>query len=674
MEDKTISPAVLAGAPVNSFYGARVAEFMAEDPRAVVGALTTRAALEYRGNQPEQARAWQREVELLSRAFNVLTGSGEWGLLLEYSLRRLGRRPDAVILAPGVIIVVEFKIGAERHAAHYVQQAEDYALCIRDFHDGSGRFVLVPIVCAELAPAVIATQPSVVEAVASPILANAHDLPDALRMAVSTGTREAETVSWRAFDSGPYNPTPTIVDAARAVYAGHSVAEIGRSDADGMALQRAAERLRHWVLEARRSGEHIVCLVSGTPGAGKSLLGLNLVLADGAGRVAGEPAVMLTGNRPLVQVLRGALIADSRARGDNGGASRAVEGALQTLLGYLRQHAEESSGTPPEHVLVFDEAQRAWDEETGQKLLQRRRSEPELFLEILHRLPWACLVCLVGEGQEINRGEGGMALWGEALAVEDRAARRWRVVGSPLASATGISMQLDASLHLANGVRAYRNPRFGEWVEALLAGNIEGARRLSRHMSNPAAQITRDVKMLKEWLRLRQRGGRRGGLVVSSGATRLVAEGVPAPPMSNDLKVIENWFLKSRPDFRGSDSLEVPLSEFGCQGLELDYVGLCWGGDLIWLAESAKWMPRQMRAPSWQAVRRPESARYRINAYRVLLTRAREGTCIYVPRGAADDPTRSPAELDGIAGALLQAGCIDVAESEGRADVRLLDG
>jgi hypothetical protein len=313
VETRTTRSAVTSTTPVNSFYGARVAEFMSDDPNNVVGVLATRASLEYRGNQPEQARSWRDQVKLLRRAFSEVKGSGEWGLLLEYSLRRLGRRPDAVILAPGVIIVVEFKMSAEKHAAHHVQQVEDYALCIRDFHAYSRGCVIAPIVCAEHAPRVVPARPSVIEAVASVILTNAHDLPEALQLAASLGASNAASVCWRDFDSGAYNPTPTIVDAARAVYAGHSVKEIGRSDADGMALQCAAERLRHWVLEARRNGQHIICLVSGTPGAGKSLLWLNLVLADGAGRVAGEPAVMLTGNRPLVQVLRGALVADSRA-------------------------------------------------------------------------------------------------------------------------------------------------------------------------------------------------------------------------------------------------------------------------------------------------------------------------------------------------------------------------
>lgn len=175
-----------------------------------------------------------------------------------------------------------------------------------------------------------------------------------------------------------------------------------------------------------------------------------------------------------------------------------------------------------------------------------------------------------------------MALWREALEVEARAGRRWCVVGSPMASANETSIEPDPALHLASGVRAYRNPSFGDWVESLLDGKIENAEHLSREMPSPPATLTRNLHSLKAWLRVRQRGHRRSGLVVSSGATRLVAEGIPPAPISNDLKFIENWFLRSWPDFRGSDSLEVPLSEFGCQGLELDYIGLCWGGYLIW--------------------------------------------------------------------------------------------
>jgi hypothetical protein len=647
------------GAPAHAFYGARVSEFLTQAPETVVGLLTTRAALEFRGGEREQARAWQGEVRLLRQALISVPGSDVWGLVLEYSFRRLGVRPDAVLLAPGVIIVLEFKMGAVEYRSTDYRQVENYALCIRDFHASSRGCCIAPIVCAENAPDVILSPLTVTDGVSPVVATNGRGLAEALRVAAALGASSQPRISWREFEGAAYNPTPTIVEAAREIYRGQSVAEIGRSDADGVALQRTAEQLRKWVLEARERREHIVCLVTGTPGAGKSLLGLNLVLADGAGRVAGEPAAMLTGNRPLVHVLKGALAVDAANRTDDPGVRRALDGALQTLLGYLKQHAPENAPSPPENIVVFDEAQRAWNEETGQKLLNRRRSEPELFLEILHRLPWSCLVCLVGPGQEINRGEGGMALWGAALNREANAGRPWRVLAAASdALGDSVAVETDPALNLSGAVRAYRNARYDQWVDALLSAELGRAAELAGSMAIPPAFVTRDICELRAWLRARTRGGRRPGLIVSSGAVRLIADGIPPPPMSADLKEIENWFLRSSPDFRGSDSLERPLSEFGCQGLELDYVGLCWGGDLIWSPRTAKWVPRTMRSPTWRLINRPEKAQYRLNAYRVLLTRAREGVCIYVPLGEESDRTRAPSEFDAIASALVGAGCV----------------
>jgi Uncharacterized conserved protein (DUF2075) len=649
-----------AHAATNAFYGASVSEFVTQAPEAVVGILTTRASLEFRVNEREQTRAWQSQVLLLRAALDQVAGSESWGLVLEYSLRRLSVRPDAVLLASGVIIVLEFKMGAAEYRSEDARQVENYALCIRDFHAAARGFAIVPIVCAENAPSATLSEPEITDGVGAVMVTNGVGLAEALRAAASVvATGGAPSLTWRSFDVGGYSPTPTIVEAARAAYQGHSVAEIGRADADGAALQRAADRLRHWVLAARERRAHIACLLTGTPGSGKSLLGLNLVLAEGAGRVAGEPAVMLTGNRPLVHVLKRALATDAASRGDNTEARRALDGSLQTLLGYLKEHAPEEAPPPPESVVVFDEAQRAWDEETGQRLFQRRRSEPELFLEILHRLPWSCLVCLVGPGQEINRGEGGMRLWGAAFEREAAAGRFWRIVAASSESLScSLHLELDTALHLTGAIRAYRNARYDQWVDALLTAQIDRAATLARSMANPPAFVTRSTKHLKEWLRHRLRGGRRPGLLVSSGAVRLVADQVPPPPMSNDLKAIENWFLKSLPDYRGSDSLELPLSEFGCQGLELDYVGLCWGGDLIWSPAISRWIPRRMSAPNWHVIRNSARAQFRLNAYRVLLTRSREGICIYVPLGDADDRTRSPSEFHAVVEALVGAGCV----------------
>jgi hypothetical protein len=637
----------------------------------IVAELSRRTSLVHRGNEIQQIQAWERQLQILQEAMVRLGDrAAEWGLLLEYPLLRLGRRLDAVILAHSRIAVVEFKIGAGTYNACDMAQVEDYSLCLRDFHAASVGREIVPVLCAEMAPA----RPSqgrleFIEGVSSVLCANAFTLPAVLAAIVSNG--QATQFHWQDFDSAAYNPTPHIVDAAKAIYAGHAIRDIGRADASAEAIEIAASQLECISREANVLKRRKICFVTGTPGSGKTLLGLNLVFArpDAPGS---EPAALLSGNRPLVHVLQEALAEDASARhGSKQEARRRAQAALQNLLGYLKEHSGAGAKPPPEHVIVYDEAQRAWDEDTGRKLLGRPRSEPALFLEIMSRLPWACLVCLLGPGQEINRGEGGLALWGEALEETAQAGIEWDVHVSPLAvqgnpSLVGpglldnvtpgiLTVQEEPRLHLAAGVRAYRNELHGQWVEALLAGELDQAAEIASRCVEPPAIVTRDLPRLRTWLKALSRGTRRVGLLASSGAIRLVGEGIPSSPRSNELDLVAHWFLRPPEDYRSSNALETPLSEFVCQGLEIDYAGLCWGGDLIW--EDEGWIPRAMRAPKWQIIRNEDRRLYRMNAYRVLLTRARAGLIIWVPPGEADDPTRSPEEMERVSAALLAAGC-----------------
>jgi hypothetical protein len=312
-------------------------------------------------------------------------------------------------------------------------------------------------------------------------------------------------INWAEYDQSTYNPTPDIVTAARGIYAGHTVREIGRADASADALEATATELKRIANLSHSNGLHSICFVTGEPGSGKTLLGLDLVFSDDVGRVAGEPAALLSGNRPLVKVLQSAIALDMRARTGMKAkeAQRITEQGLQMLLGYLKDHSG-SNGAPPENVIVFDEAQRAWDAATGKKLLDRYASEPEIFLEIMGRLPWACLVCLVGPGQEINTGEGGLGLWGEAIA---RKRDIWTAFASDAAlhGAHGVSGLLDdvedgafevkrvSGLHLRTNLRAYRNADHGRWVEALLDSDIEKAAQISSSMPRCPAYITRDL-------------------------------------------------------------------------------------------------------------------------------------------------------------------------------------
>ncbi len=664
LEDR--SPTIAQG---RSFFASTIATFMGSDPQAILGQLSSRHVAFHASAEAEQLRAWEREIVLLRAAFTEVGSTAEdWWILLEVPLLRLGKRLDAVVLAPGVVGVVEFKIGASTYNSADRVQTERYAQSLRDFHEVSQSRLILPILCAELAP----PRPmdvSAFDGVADLVFANATTLGSALTLLARHGDATAEVLSGLSFDHSPYRPTPTIVEAAQALYAGHQIADIGRGDAADAELQAAAETLQSIVRQAEANRQKVICFITGAPGAGKTLLGLDLALKSRSGT---SPAALLSGNRPLVHVLTEALAIDSAARNSipKAKAKYQADAAIQNLLGYLKEHTD--GAVPPEHVIVFDEAQRAWDKEVGQELMNRPNSEPELFLEILDRLDWSCLVCLVGPGQEINRGEGGLPLWGEALAQAAASGRPWRIVAAPQAldggpdvagngmlsgvDGSGLEISREPSLHLANGIRAYRNPLQGRWVAALLASDIAGAKRLSDQMEIPPAFLTRDLEAAKAWLRQRRRGGRSVGMLTSSGAVRLVGDGVPPAPRSNELAPIGHWFLKPFTDFRSAGALEVPMSEFACQGLELDYIALCWGGDLVWV--NGQWQPRKMSSPKWQVLREAEKQRFRLNGYRVLLTRGRAGAVIFVPKGSHEDPTRSPTEMDAIAAALVDAGCV----------------
>lgn len=651
-----------------AFYSATVAEFLVTDTNAIVGQLSSRQVAFHQSAEAEQIRAWEREVEILREVFK----SGEetfasWRLLIEMPLLRLGKRLDAVLVSGDVVAVIEFKIGSNSYDSSSRLQTERYAQCLRDFHEASQQRFIVPILCAEKAepkPIKVTSFDGVTEL----LLTNATTLSDALRQVATYSLSDVGKQELHDFDRSPYTPTPTIVEAAQELYAGHQIADIGRGDAADAELQATAELLQQIVKTAELEGSRTICFVTGAPGAGKTLLGLDLALKSRSGT---RPAALLSGNRPLVHVLTEALAADNAKRtgATKSSAKTQADAAIQNLLGYLREHTDGAA--PPEHVIVFDEAQRAWDEEVGQELMGRPTSEPALFLEILSRLDWSCLVCLVGPGQEINRGEGGLPLWGQALARASIAERPWKVIAAPEALDGGpnvagagllsgvedieLQIQREARLHLSNSIRAYRNPLHGEWVAALLNSNIAKAYALSTKMDAPPAYLTRDLEVAKAWLRDRRRGGRSVGILASSGAVRLVGDGIPPTPRSNELGLIGHWFLKPYTDFRSAGALETPMSEFGCQGLELDYTAVCWGGDLVWQGD--KWLPKRMSAPKWQVIHDADKQRFRLNGYRVLLTRARAGLVIYVPLGCDDDATRAPRELDRISHTLAASGC-----------------
>jgi hypothetical protein len=399
------------------------------------------------------------------------------------------------------------------------------------------------------------------------------------------------------------------------------------------------------------------------------LCGLNTVFgSEDAGR-----GTYLTGNPTLVHVLREALIRDAVACGaKRGDAGRKMLSAIQALPKFRDHYVQHATHPPSERIIVVDEAQRCWSADwamrkTRDKAVRLTQSEPAHLLESMARHDGFCaVVCLVGGGQEIHAGEGGLAEWGNALRRHRENGIAWRVrvapdVMDPADPRQHLGkleeIQTIAALHLAVPLRQIRSTAVAAWVDQVLAGNSPAALAISCDAGDLPVLLTRDPAAMRKWLRTHARGLRRAGLLASSGAARLRAEGFGAELPHMDAAAVAHWFLDRFPDdVRASDALEVVATEFSCQGLELDYVGLCWDADLIREQGRREWRVRVFRGTRWQLPQRAETISNQINTYRVLLTRARYETVICGPLGAANDPTRTPATYDAIAAFLLACG------------------
>jgi hypothetical protein len=479
------------------------------------------------------------------------------------------------------------------------------------------------------------------------------------------------------WDEGLYEPVPTVIEAAMALYAGMSVREIARSHAGEENLTSVTDFLLNVVRRAQERREKIICFVTGIPGAGKTLAGLNLV-HNRAIHTDGRPAsVFMSGNGPLVDILREALAVDSARRNETtlGKAREDVKTFVQNIHHFVKDNLDRPVvQTPYENAIVFDEAQRAWNAEQNTKKYKKRSPvwhvpEPEMVLSIMDRhKEWAAIVALVGGGQEIHDGEAGLAEWGRALAKYPH----WRVFVSPEAliggeSVAGASLfgrepaanrvDEERTLHLNVCIRSHQATELATWVNSVLRGDDTAAKKLSGNFEQFPIVLTRDLRKAKEWLLNQARGERRCGLVASSGATRLRAFGIETSMAIREAYSYPYWFLKPRGDIRSSYQLEVVATEFEIQGLELDLVGLCWGGDLVWDRLLKCWHPLQLSGNKWKDVKESRAI-YIQNKYRVLMTRAREGLVIWIPEGDSSDPTRDVGIMNDTAAYLLSCGVI----------------
>lgn len=651
----------------SAWFDASIAAFCSTSAEEIVGHLVHHSSFAV---DPEQVMAWREEIRVLRTALVATTGH----VILEFDIPRMGARADAVALIGPAVFVIEFKVGAATFDKAAIEQVWDYALDLKNFHRASHEPAVVPILVATEANAL--ALPAIrlaTDGVAQPICAVPGQLSAVVeRTLAQVNGRSMDSAAWLA---APYHPTPTIIQAARALYANHSVEAIARNDSGAMNLRVTSRRIEELIAQARERREKILLFLTGVPGAGKTLVGLN-VATQNREHEGATPAVFLSGNGPLVAVLRAALIQDERQRVRGRGMKRAPRGTSQSVKAFIqnvhhfRDAALKDVENPPfEHVAIFDEAQRAWTAAKTADFMKRRKgqpdftdSEPAFLIRYLDRHEdWSVVLCLVGGGQEIHTGEAGIAEWLTAasdwfpswkLYISSRLTDSEYAAGHALDQIRDRgNVAFDDCLHLAVSMRSFRAETVSAFVKALLDRDTLSARALIESiLPRYPIRITRDLNAAKRWLRAQARGSERYGLLASSKALRLKPHAIDVRTEVDPV----HWFLREREDIRSSYFLEDCATEFQVQGLELDWTVVTWDADLR--ASGEEWSYHDFRGKKWQSVIANERRLYLKNAYRVLLTRARQGMVIFVPPGDAEDETRPPRYYDQTFAYLMESG------------------
>lgn len=642
-----------------AFYHAPVSEFLHESTSSIIGELTRQSPHDVIGTQ---TRVWECQIQQLQGALRQQT---DGHIFFEFQIPRIGKRADVVLVLSGIVFVLEYKLGANRYDRPALNQAMDYALDLKNFHGGSRSVPIVPILVATAAPVEKLELVEHDDRVFNPLKANLSSLTaviDEVRKHVAS--QIVDPIKWMA---APYQPTPTIIEAAQSLYENHSVEEISRSDAAAENLTTTATQVAEVISRSERHQAKSICFVTGVPGAGKTLAGLNIATARQHSSLE-TGAVFLSGNDPLVRVLREALARNLNATKGMpiSDARRATAEFIQNIR-HFRDETHQSGRAPHEHVVVFDEAQRAWRQEQLSNFMKRKRndpnfcqSEPEFLLSVMNRHDWCCVVCLVGGGQEINTGEAGIGEWLKAL--RDKFAH-WNVYYSDRLTGSEYDWQGDLAetlealkaearpgLHLSVALRSFRAENLSHFMSCLVAGETQEAASLFKLIPDYPVFVTRDFPTARQWVRGKARGSERYGVLASAGGARLRPDGVVVKLKAEP----EQWFLNGPDDVRSSYYLEDVATEFYVQGLELDWTIVCW--DANYRRSHGQWTTHNFIGTKWQTVRDPDRQRYVANSYRVLLTRARQGVVIFVPRGDTDDPTRNEAWYDSIYNYLRECG------------------
>lgn len=691
-------------------YDSDIKSFLNKEKETVLGILCER----YHGDALTTTRdAWMKEIEVMQTTL-IPWSDTDGRIIFEYDIPRLGKRIDVVLLLNGIVFCLEFKAGQSSILEGDLDQVLDYALDLKNFHKLSQDALIVPILVAtKYAKTSSLIQSSVYDdRVVNPLVAGETGIEGLISDVLSQYPDEQPIdENWII---SPYAPTPTIIEAARTLYESHSVEDITRHEADKVTTDRTIAYILDVIHKSKTNREKSICFVTGVPGAGKTLVGLDVAVKQtyqGSDTpVEDEGAVYLSGNGPLVAVLNEALARDNYQKCKDRGEKKKLTDSKREVSKFIQiihryrdnmlakiknpvengvleidpekaMRMEEAGYGEVEHVAIFDEAQRSWTHERLANYLKRGGtygnklkvpnfpvSEASFLIWSLdQREDWATIICLVGGGQEINTGEAGISEWIKAL--NDTYAH-WKVYISPQLTepeyaegkvnellAANPNVTYAENLHLGVSLRSYRAEKLSAFVHALLALDDNAASIYAEIKDRYPIVLTRDMEKARRWLHDKVRGSERTGVLITKESARYKPLGVHV--LVNDDENAVHWFLDDKTDTRSSNYLEDAATEIQVQGLELDYTCLLWDADMryengAWkfytFSKSSKW---KELIPDTESKR--DRMKYMLNAYRVLLTRARAGMIICVPEGNShktktgfwEDSTRLPEFYDG---------------------------
>lgn len=643
---------------LRAFYQSSVSNFLKSDNDKILGEINkNNYSFE---TKIQQKNTWIKEIEILKRELKNLIDEDS-RILFEYVIPRMGKRIDNVILYKNIVFLLEFKCGNNCYYSSDYNQVYDYALDLKNFHKESGDKLIVPILIATEAPS-FNNSILIDNKVMGPLKCNEFGIGNLITNIVSSF--KEESFSYYGWISSEYFPTPTIIEAAQALYTNHSVMDIARNDAGAKNLTLTTKALNEVISFSKQNHRKSICFVTGVPGAGKTLVGLNLGIQK-SDLIKEDHAVFLSGNFPLVEVLQEALVRDKlkkmkdpNEKVNKSEVKRKTNAFIQIIHKY-RDSYINNNNIPPEHVVIYDEAQRSWNSEKIADFMKNKKgiadfnySEPEFLISTLDRhKDWAVVICLIGGGQEINDGEAGLPEWFKALRerfnywdvyVSNNLKDEYLIDNTWKDLIRDLNLKYVPDLHLSVSLRSFRSPHVSGFIKALLDNDLIKSKKLySSIKENYPIKLTRNLDTAKKWVKDKSKGSEKYGLLATSGGLRLKAEGIFVKNKVN----VANWFLNDKEDVRSCYALEDVITEFDVQGLELDYSIVAWDADLRMI--NGKWEYKKFRGSKWNNINKPDDRLYLKNSYRVLLTRSRQGMIIFIPKGSDSDATRAKVFYDG---------------------------